>query len=153
MFNKLKTLTLIMVLAVWTFSCRDISKSETTVIVDSLRNVELNFPDSLRTIDMVDAKVEVSKYFDNIGRYYLDTVSTLSSVSLALQSKAYNLRQKLLKVLPKISLTTGIGDDRLTREYYIVEGDMKLDRDELLLYCQRRLQKLDTNVLEKIEVH
>lgn len=136
------------------FSCRQISEretSETTIIVDSSRSVELNIPDSVKDINLENAKIVISNYFDEAERYYLDTVSTLSPTSLALKGKAQELRQKLLKVLPKISITTGLGEDKFSRTYYIVEGDIKLDRDELLLYSKKRLQKIDTNITEKLD--
>jgi len=127
----------------------DSKKNQTTIVVDSERKVELSIPDSIKNIDMEDAKSSISDYFDYQKRFYLDTVSTLSPVSLSLKARAQELRKRLLSVLPKISITTGLGENKFTRDYYIVEGDIKLDRDELLLYCQKRLQQTDTSRLEK----
>lgn len=82
--------------------------------------------------------------------FNLDTVSTLSPVSIALEDKARNLQNRLMDALPKISLTTGEGEDEFTREYYIVEGDIKLDKEELYYYSLKRLQKVDTSITEKL---
>ena len=79
-------------------------------------------------------------------RFNLDTTSTLSTNALALEDEAKNLKNKLKEILPKISITTGQGEDVFTREYFIVEGDIKLDADELYIYCLKRLQKPDTNI-------
>lgn len=137
-------------IAIWNLSCDDVShKDRITITVDSVRNVELTIPDTVTDVNVEDAKASISDYFDNIDRFYLDTVATLSPTSIALKAKAQSLRQQLLKILPKISITTGIGENRFTRDYYIVEGDIKLDRDELLLYCKKRLQIIDTNIRER----
>lgn len=133
-------------------SCNGSSQqNETRIMVDSVRNVEISIPDSVTSIDIATVKSDITEYFDNSERFYLDTTSTLSTTSLALKNKAYELRQKLLDVLPKISITTGLGENKFSRDYYIVEGDIKLDRDELLLYCKKRLLNTDTSIKKRID--
>ena len=134
------------------FSCNEhVQKNERIIVVDSSRNVELSIPDSVTGIDLENAKVVISDYFDKTDRFFLDTVSTLSPASIALKEKAQELRQKLLNILPKMSITTGLGENKFTRSYYIVEGDLKLDKDELLLYCKKRLLKSDTGINDRID--
>lgn len=149
-FIKVIHTILFIIVSVSTISCNENSKQhQTTLIVDSIRNVELSFPDSFKNIDLENAKTTISDYFENADRFFLDTVSTLSSSSIAQKDRAQDLRKRLLKVLPKVSLTTGVDDNKFTRDYYIVEGDIKLDRDALLLYCKKRLQKTETSFKEK----
>lgn len=142
----------IIILSSVAVSCSNSSESlqREVVVLDSSRNIELVFPDSLKGMDIEEFKTDVSEYLDDQERFFLDTVSTVNLQSLQQRSKAYELRQKLIKVLPKISITSGVGDNKFTRDYYIVEGDVKLDRDELLLYCQQKLQRALPDHAEKL---
>ncbi len=81
--------------------------------------------------------------------FNIDTVSYVSPASVLLEEEARELQLKLINVLPKISITSGSGDNKFTRKFYLVEGDLKLDRDELFYYCLKRLQTADTNVTER----
>ena len=70
-----------------------------------------------------------------------DTMSMLSSTTASLEDVAIKLTRELKVNCPSLSIGT--------RKYYIVEGDMLLDGAELYLYCQQRLQNVDTNVTRR----
>lgn len=109
----------------------------------------MTLPDSInrvlikdnRELNLDNAIQSLASSYDFAQRFDIDTVSSLSPASIALDSKTRALQKKLMGVLPKISLTTGTGEDKFTRNYYIVEGDIKLDAEELYYYCLKRLQK------------
>src|SRR5689334_14404561 len=100
-----------LIITIGAIACNDGGSAEaskegdaTAIIVDSTRNVELIVPDSVKDIDLENAKDAISEYFDEADRFNLDTISTLSPAALALKAKAQDLRKKLITVLPRISL-------------------------------------------------
>ena len=74
--------------------------------------------------------------------FLLDTVSEVSPKSDSLDEKAYQMMLDLTK-----QLDTALLDENT---YYVIEGDELMDKDELFNYCLVRLQKLDTNIHEKL---
>lgn len=136
------------------YSCKyesnNSNENMTSIEIDSNKYISMIYPDSIFSYEIKDMISNTMDNFANIDRFFIDTVSTLSPKSLALDGKARDLQKKLMLTLPKISLTNKQGDN-ITRNYYIIEGDIKLDRDELYYYCLKRLQKIDTNVIQKIE--
>ena len=143
-------------LILFLISCNDRKSDKTrgnttTFVVDENKNITITVPDSVMIFELEDAKAKIKNYFDNTERFDIDTISTLSTTSIALDGKARELQKKLMAILPKVSLTTGTGENKFTRKYYIIEGDIKVDRDELYYYCLKRFQRLDTNVNYKIK--
>ena len=74
-------------------------------------------------------------------KFNLDTISMLSIKTESLEDVAIRLAREFKATAPSLSIGS--------RKYYIVEGDIRLDGAELYLYCQQRLQNLDTNVTER----
>lgn len=136
---------LILILPIFSVSCKqaEASEEENTIVLDSSNNIELTMPDSLNEKAITSS---MKNYLEENDRYMLDTISYASINKLNLDKKARMLYKKLIEVLPKLSLTTGKGENKITRNYYIIEGDIRVDKDELLLYCYKRLRQSDKSL-------
>jgi hypothetical protein len=148
-----KSSKLFLILVICFTACERELRQETsnkTIILDSAKNIELSIPDSIKDFDIENAKSAMSEYLSESERFLMDTVSIQAQTSLDLTRRSYRLWRSLMSELPKISLTTGTLQNKFTRQYYIVEGDIKVDRDELLLYSRKRLQPVDTNIEDRI---
>lgn len=110
--------------------------------------IHVEVSDSLEPAQLVTIEKQVLRYVQDVERFDIDTISVISPTSLALAGQARKLQRKLMEVLPKFSLITGTGENKQKRNYYIIEGDVKVDKDELYYYCLKRLQKRDTSVNE-----
>ncbi|EJL64931.1 M57 family metalloprotease [Flavobacterium sp. CF136] len=118
-------------------SCKDNNKAEKAIVLDSTSNIQVVAPDSIKQMTIDSA---ISNYMQKKDRYLLDTIS-YSNMTSQLENEAHQLKKKLIKVLPKISLTTGKGQNKLIRNYYIIEGDIRIDDYELKQYCYKRLNQ------------
>ncbi|KAF2510094.1 hypothetical protein EYY60_11315 [Flavobacterium zhairuonense] len=139
--KQLLKLFIIIVSICFITSCNhnNTATAETTIMLDSTSNIQIVAPDSIRQTTIDSA---MSNYINKNNRYLLDTIS-YTDITSQLENEAYELKKKLTKVLPKISLTTGKGKNKYTRNYYIVEGDIRMDDLELLEYCKKRLKQIN----------
>lgn len=67
--------------------------------------------------------------------FTLDTFSILSNEAFNMEDKAYQLFSDLKKRTPAINVEG--------TNYYVVEGDIPMDTDDLMFYSQKRLVKAD----------
>ncbi|WP_199233892.1 hypothetical protein, partial [Pedobacter sp. HMWF019] len=66
---------------------------------------------------------------------FLDTLSSTSLKSLRLEDTAFEMMTKLKKEFDTVTV------DKI--KYYVVEGDLLMDKDELYFYCLKRLMNKD----------
>ncbi|MBK8080332.1 MAG: matrixin family metalloprotease [Saprospiraceae bacterium] len=134
-------LTLILIYS----SCNENSKvnqtKSKTLTIDSNSYITITSTDSLNNDALEAIQNNLENYFNSSSKFNIDTFSLLNSKTIALSGKARTLQRRLLLEIPKYSLTTIEAGEKVTRTYYIVEGDINLDKDELYYYCLKRLQK------------
>src|SRR5258708_1762801 len=114
-----------------TDSTRSISNKDSVGII---KNINL---DSISIINSNNTK-------SVLERVNIDSISSLSAQTSSLDYTANKLTRQL-KLNNRPTLTIG------SRDYYILEGDIKLDRFELYNYYQERLQNVDTNITGRIK--
>jgi hypothetical protein len=116
------------------------------ITLDSIPLAQSSTLDSISLTKLSTVKSTIGNYINNYNRFDVDTAAGLSLSSIALEDKARSLQKKLIATLPNFSIVTGAGEDKVTRQYYIVEGDNKLDRDELYYYCLDRLRAKNKSI-------
>lgn len=132
MRNKIKILSIVFISATCVYSC-----------LDSNNKPQKKDTDTSISIPNQNDVVEVRGFLiDSI-------VSNMSTETSEEKRKVETLRSELIKVLPKFKMIVGAGDETDTLDYYIVEGDLKLDLQELTQYCIRLLKRTDTSLLKE----
>ena len=120
-------------------SCKDTKpiEAEKAIVLDSTSNIKIVAPDN---IDQAKLESAILNYWEKNDNYILDTISYVN-INSQLDYKAHQLQRKLIPILPKITLTTGKNENKITRNYYIIEGDIRMDDYQLLQYCYKRLNQ------------
>ncbi|WP_117590914.1 matrixin family metalloprotease [Flavobacterium subsaxonicum] len=124
---------------------RKIGADDEAIVIDSASNIEVVAPDSVGQA-MVESAMK--NYIETNTDYKLDTIS-YANLNSQRNYKARQLQRELMRILPKIDLKTGKGEDEVTRTYYIIEGDIRVDDYELLLYCYKRLSSKQEQLQER----
>ncbi|HLO55542.1 MAG TPA: M57 family metalloprotease [Saprospiraceae bacterium] len=150
--SRLKILKGFLILSVLlVFGCKDkliVNDALTkTFTVDNDKEITISSPDTINSENLEAIQDNLENYFETSKNFNIDTFSVLSKSSLEKVDLARTLQRRLLLELPKYSITSIEGGIKVTRTYYIIEGDINVDKEELYYYSLKRIQKPnDSNV-------